>query len=444
MRLLLFAIFAILFSSYLSAADISSLDKFLSNPDIWKIESERFLADGSAAQFARWLSDKEKNAARYPRYNGSPQMTFLDKKVVEAIFRFSDAKLSKIEVSIYNRGDIGDISPDAFDAMVENLFQAIEKWSGDKGFEHEKQRLRAGIKIEKKAWVKNNLLSIVMLWSMTERKKEEDRPEYIKVEISSFDPKNDPRKKNMTTLKKSTDIMATVSHLDLKKNVKKDEAGNIFIDGIPMVDQGQKGYCAVAVAETVLRYYGAEVDQHLIAQLADSSNSGGTNPEFMYEMLKKTSVKFGIKVREYISFDYGKFEKMINKYNSIAKKMKKAPVTSGMLAVDDYYQQMDFEVLKIYKLKNEKSDYNKFKKEIFSSIDLGMPLLWGVELGMVEEKPKLPQSRGGHMRLIRGYNNEKNELIYSDTWGAGHERKTMNMDDAWTVTTGLYGMEPRT
>jgi hypothetical protein len=47
------------------------------------------------------------------------------------------------------------------------------------------------------------------------------------------------------------------------------------------------------------------------------------------------------------------------------------------------------------------------------------------------------------MRLIIGYNLRTGAIFYTDTWGAGHERKQMSLADAWTVTTGLYCLHPR-
>ena len=46
------------------------------------------------------------------------------------------------------------------------------------------------------------------------------------------------------------------------------------------------------------------------------------------------------------------------------------------------------------------------------------------------------------MRLIIGYNTKTNELLFSDSWGAGHEKKRMPLDDAWSITTGLVTIEP--
>ena len=47
------------------------------------------------------------------------------------------------------------------------------------------------------------------------------------------------------------------------------------------------------------------------------------------------------------------------------------------------------------------------------------------------------------MRLIIGYNRTTSEVIYTDTWGAGHEFKRMDLKDAMSVTTALYTIEPK-
>jgi hypothetical protein len=76
-----------------------------------------------------------------------------------------------------------------------------------------------------------------------------------------------------------------------------------------------------------------------------------------------------------------------------------------------------------------------------SHVDDGVPLLWSVMLGIVPEQ-KAPQGFGGHMRLIIGYNSKSSEILYSDSWGPGHELKRMPAVDAWTITTGLNTIEP--
>ena len=90
----------------------------------------------------------------------------------------------------------------------------------------------------------------------------------------------------------------------------------------------------------------------------------------------------------------------------------------------------------------DKAGYAKFIRGIREQTVRGVPLFWSVQLGVYPE-PGIPQNAGGHMRLIIGYNEETGEIIYSDTWGAGHERKKMPDDWAWTITHNLFYLNPR-
>ncbi len=63
-------------------------------------------------------------------------------------------------------------------------------------------------------------------------------------------------------------------------------------------------------------------------------------------------------------------------------------------------------------------------------------------LGKLEETPAIP-GFGGHMRMIIGYNDKAKDLLYTDTWGAGHELKRMPLTEGWTITLGLYSLQPR-
>ena len=58
------------------------------------------------------------------------------------------------------------------------------------------------------------------------------------------------------------------------------------------------------------------------------------------------------------------------------------------------------------------------------------------------ENPPLPQTFGGHMRLIIGYNAKTKEILYSDSWGAGHELKRMPEDWAFAITHDAFYLKP--
>ena len=134
---------------------------------------------------------------------------------------------------------------------------------------------------------------------------------------------------------------------------------------------------------------------------------------------------------------------MVNDYNKLAKKAGKKQITYGNdIDVSGIYSSMDSGLLKKTKCEKNKTGFKNFQSDIIKHVDMGIPLIWCVILGIVNEKG-LPQAEGGHMRIISGYNKEKGEIIYSDSWGKGHENKKMPMDDAWTITTGLYSFDPR-
>ncbi|MFA6567090.1 MAG: C39 family peptidase [Victivallales bacterium] len=432
------------------SADFSRLETFTDDEKLWDISSDNFL-DGSNEMYFKWLSDK-KNEVRYPGYSNSPGMTFLGMKSWETIIRFEEGKVSQIEISIYNRGDSGEISDEkTFQTAVEETVRKLDEWSGEKGVSIQKERLKMGMYLEKKVWVKNNSLAVELRWSASERIKTQDledprgkdrkikfRAEYIKIIAGKFDPKSDPRK--MASAPKKAD---TASAVDIKQNVKKDADGFAYIENIPMVDQGNKGYCAVATAERILKYYGTDVDQNMLAQLANSSAAKGTSSSEMLDMLKKVQAKFGVFVRVHDEIKIQSFTGMVSDYNRLAKKAGKRQITYGNnIDVGGIYNAMDPELLKKTKCEKDKSGFKNFQSDIMKHVDLGIPLIWSVILGIVEEKG-LPQAGGGHMRIISGYNREKNEIMYSDSWGKGHENKKMTMDDAWTITTGLYSFDPR-
>jgi hypothetical protein len=47
-----------------------------------------------------------------------------------------------------------------------------------------------------------------------------------------------------------------------------------------------------------------------------------------------------------------------------------------------------------------------------------------------------------HMRLITGYC-DNGDIIYSDSWGKGHEKKVIAQADAIAITNRLFTLEPR-
>jgi hypothetical protein len=48
------------------------------------------------------------------------------------------------------------------------------------------------------------------------------------------------------------------------------------------------------------------------------------------------------------------------------------------------------------------------------------------------------------MRMIIGYNRTKQQILFSDSWGAGHELKRIDAENAYQATHGIFLMKPTT
>jgi hypothetical protein len=106
----------------------------------------------------------------------------------------------------------------------------------------------------------------------------------------------------------------------------------------------------------------------------------------------------------------------------------------------------DIDIVESMNYVRRKLSVKQFTNLVKEHTEKGMPLLWGVELGRFPEDPPLPggsQVKGGHMRMIIGYNSTKDQIIFTDSWGAGHEKKRMDATNAYNATLGLYSMSPR-
>ena len=230
-------------------------------------------------------------------------------------------------------------------------------------------------------------------------------------------------------------------------NVRRDADGDVWIANLPMVDQGEKGYCAVATCERVLRYYGSAVDEHELAQMAGTSAKEGTSVKAMKAVAREIGAKYRLGYNDIFAAadNVRALEKEVDAYNKVAKAMKRPKIElercymGKTLMVPLVYEAMEAEVL--LKMRTKDARFAKFMKDVKTRIDQGIPVCWSVRLGIFPE-PDIPQASGGHMRLIIGYNHETGELIYSDSWGRGHEKKRMDAGKAFAVTTSAFALKP--
>lgn len=414
MRILIFFILS------WSCAFAQSLDVLLKEQTLWETPKQGFLENHR--EF-RWLSA---DVAQ------SKTGTVFSLPSVLSSARFEAEKLSQLEVLLYSRGDMGDRSKEQFQDLLRKVVEALSAHTGMRAKPLGKDPTSA-VKAEMVEW-QTPLSRYLLEYSFTKEVKTKEIPfraEFMRLVIT---PTLKPLPFGGVAQKKK---FSGAEHL------KREPSGDVVLTGIPMVDQGDKGYCVVASAERVLRFYGGDVDLNELAQVANSSATEGTNVEAMLDSLQKLSNRLRIRVRTLEELDVRRLLDLVEDYNRAARREKaqRIVVEGATLDIGTIYKQMRPELLVQVKTKST-AGMNGFMRDVQRQIDKGYPLLWSVRLGIVPEGKHVAQMISGHMRLITGYNTKTNEILYSDSWGAGHELKRHALPNAWAITTSLHAIEP--
>lgn len=320
--------------------------------------------------------------------------------IEEAIIDFKDGKFLGITISIFNRGDGGSISDEDFRNRTKLVGQHLGKELAVRPTRREAKPTQ-GMLTEGYIWISARGKAVL---ENNPKERSNGKVEFLRMRLAKRDAEGTYEAATQTR------SAASVRLSDLPRNVARRSDGSVFIDGIPMVDQGAKGYCAVASAQRLFEYYGIPSDMHQLALIAGSDPNAGTNSMAIN--------------RELGSIDH----LFKTRFECLAVAGQRG---SGLFELKDEKYVGD--------PITEKNFYQMIQK----SVDAGIPLLWGLTVGQFAEDPPLKmQSSGGHMRMIIGYNEADNRLIFSDSWGAGHEFKTMDFSDAYKATHGLFSMKP--
>ena len=424
------------------------------NTEAWSKTPDAFILENRPYGF-RFL-DAERTTAFSPEKG---KMSFGSFYVYETRVYWKGPSIRRVEVSIYNKGDANTpITKEKFEESVRDISNYITQSFGQP--EHTPDARPAPRKVVKRLSWKRKSPLLQLEWAYVESHSDKDSgfripyaPEYISVIIV---PRTGHAAADNASLTGRSILVKAKSTRQLKENIVKNSKGDVAIENIPMVDQGQKGYCAAATAERILRYYGLDVDQHQVAQLAETSARGGTSIEGITEAITSIGKSFTLDQKNLIAADKGKsFQdsqvfKDIKDYNAAARRAKKQEIDwerftqNHMVDVSAIWNAMDPEILKQSRMRRNQ-DFTKFLANIRSYVDSGIPLLWSCLVGMYPEVPDV--STGGkafgHIRLIIGYNTKTHEILYSDSWGANHALKRMPEQQAWAMTKGLLVLKPR-
>ena len=350
----------------------------------------------------------------------------------------ANGRVRRIELSLFNRGDTtGTLTGQKLEKMLSDVrgaFEESEKWSKPE----KSEKLDSLFFVQRLA---SRQCHAELAWG-TAKKKQDGAPvvNFVRLALTRADATTAHGRPAS-----SGGRQKTRSASEIARNVERRDNGDVVIKNVPMVDQGPKGYCAVATAERVLRYFGIDVDEHELAQMAGTTASSGTSSDATVKTIDKIGSAWQLG-RNYIYLGTANrraIEKTFAEYDKMAKKEGKPLVSNKIGHVLNYGEliySVDPETYKKSRVKQH-GDFTKFRTGIKQQTEKGIPLIWGVMLGLFPEND-IPQAQGGHIRLIIGYNEKTKEILYSDSWGARHEEKRMDVENAWAITHSLFYLRP--
>ncbi|MFA6101543.1 MAG: hypothetical protein WCV67_06760 [Victivallaceae bacterium] len=406
-------------------------------PSLWHMEAEDVFTLFPQRSLFYW-NDSAKTALLFSFRNKQHQMTFAGFKVYNVSLLFKDSDLARIYISFYNRSDAGELDNKAFNEMLNNVEQAVMKIAAGKTGSQSTIPLSAA----KKIYVKNYFCDDYLLrmeWSYTENTTAY-HAEFITLTILPPDQNE------------SVKINTALTTFDLKRRVKANDDGDRFLE-VPATTQTARGQGIAATAERVMRYYGAtSVNQNILLELANSNQ--GSNLEKMRKAIRQTTDLLKIKYNSlYINQDLKKkasLIKLVELYNTEAARGNADKIDLTKFTKSGNGKSYDTRAIllamtpELYKVARSREiiGFTKFKRDVITNIDSGVPLVWArlTSIFPIPDKPR--RGIGYHVQLITGYNVKENAVIYSDSWGPRNEKKKMSWEEAWSISLDISTYTP--
>ncbi|MDD3885467.1 MAG: hypothetical protein PHI35_01175 [Victivallaceae bacterium] len=416
------AVVAALLAGVSLFADFNAL--LLPGSSLWESGAEEIFAAAPKGCFT-W-GDAQHKTLEYKAFNRPPLKIGIVVPMEITVRLNDEKKVKSATVRFYNRGDSGATDRDEFKDVLKQVTSLVESMSGNAPSRRSSVVLR-NEKVNTRAWdcVDRKLTLRWMQQGFVDLEIERPGTEGIK-----------------------NSIKADVSQDELTAKIQTDPDGTVYFL-VPMVDQGNKGYCFASTIERVMRHYGAEIDQHVIAEMAKTDSSKGTNLYTALDAMRSAQRKLNVKLTKlYLNDDFSSnsnFERLLRTYNQIAKKEDKPQIKiknftkRGSFNAQKLFASLDKKTFTAARAR-DKVGMEKFKNDISEYISRGIPLCWGVLILPDPTKPNSPF--GGHIRLINGINANTDKIVYTDSWGKGHDKKFMPLDEAWGMTTFLFVIQP--
>jgi hypothetical protein len=194
------------------------------------------------------------------------------------------------------------------------------------------------------------------------------------------------------------------------ENVQKLPNGDVIIDNIPMIEQGDRGYCAMGTLAMVMRYYGLSLNIDLIAAKAGYRQGDVSNASIIptYQACAREGK---LKLRVDDKFDFKKAQKNILKgYPMIAARQ-----------FDRVRDTFHTEFARRYALDPQ---------AILPKPDR-------------QERQRWPGKTGSnHASLITGFNETRKEILFTESWGERMRNRRMLAEEMEATAWEVYYFTP--
>ena len=387
----------------------------------------------------KWNSSR-KNEACFPADPGvKNELTFFGHPVTSAFIRFNNDTPVSICFTLFGDDKTEMISADKFRKNMMSIFTALKKrYPGCKP-KIVRRSYPNGMNTNALVW-KTEKYACIMKWGIKGTKATGEKPLFLQLEFEVLQPGHDPLKRLI--VKTRYDVSSEKA--GEKHQVKREDKGDVYLKDFPMFDQGKNGNSAAAVIQRILEFNNRKPSKPVTVTPFKKGTKFHSDVEELQLHLKKLCETHKLRMKvHYLCFDgkrsSRKLQNIVGNYNRFAKNSgrKKLDVPKGgSAAVSATFKKMDIGIL----ADSRKDDHNsiEFQEYIMSEIMAKKPVIWYTVLGVVKEgklPAPLPPSQ---MRLIIGFNNTSKEVIYTDSWGKGHELKKMSYENAWAITLATY------
>ena len=198
---------------------------------------------------------------------------------------------------------------------------------------------------------------------------------------------------------------------ELRENVRLMPNGDTVIEDIPMAQQGGRGYCAMATLAMIMGYYGLNISLDTLADKA-GYKEGSTDMAIIRPIYRAAAAEAKARVQELTNLDFRRTQDLIK---------RGVPV----LVWRGFSRERD-EV------------HTQFAQEYRGNPAAELP----------EPKPKERKNwpsvwvTGGHASLITGFNKERGEVLFTESWGEGARNRRMRAEEMEATAYRLFVFEP--